>query len=246
MTQKMTAQRSRIMQASLAVARRLWEERAPTALDDVGDDVDERAADRIIRTWAQRQQSEVACYPHTSAWTLLRQGAPLLFWPPESRRATQPVTGAPLIAVPLDGHLHAERAIPLACSLAAQVGGEVVLLHVARRPEQIATERGPQAARQAALRAVRAGRGYLREARARAAAYSATAISTKLLLGEPGAALVAFARRPQVAAMALTAHSQLRSDHFFAGAVATQLVRQARSPILLVPLGPETESQSSF
>jgi nucleotide-binding universal stress UspA family protein len=242
MTLKMTVQRSRIMQASLVVARRLWEEHAPTTLDDVG----EHDADRIIRTWAQRQQSEVACYPHTGVWTQLRQGMPLLFWPPEGRRATLPITGAPLIAVPLDGHRHAERAIPLACSLATQVGGEVVLLHVAPRPEQIATEHGPQAARQAALRAARAGRRYLREALARAATHSTAAISTKLLLGEPGAALVAFALRPQVAAMALTAHSQLRSDHFFAGAVATQLVRQARTPILLVPLGPETESQPSF
>lgn len=242
MTLEMTAQRSRIMQASLVVARRLWEEQAPTTLDDIG----EQAADHVIRSWAQREQSEITCYPHTDAWAVLRHGAPLLFWPPEGRRASQPITGAPLIAVPLDGHRHAERAIPLACSLATQVGGEVVLLHVAPRPEQIATEHGPQAARQAALRAARAGRRYLREARARAAAHSTAAISTKLLLGEPGAALVAFALRPQVAAMALTAHSQLRSDHFFAGAVATQLVRQARTPILLVPLGPETESQPSF
>ncbi|HEY8326628.1 MAG TPA: universal stress protein, partial [Ktedonobacterales bacterium] len=165
MTLEMTAQRSRIMQASLVVARRLWEEHAPTTLDDIG----EQAADHVIRSWAQREQSEITCYPHTGVWTQLRQGAPLLFWPPEGRRATQPITGAPLIAVPLDGHQHAERAIPLACSLATQVGGEVVLLHVAPRPEQIATEHGPQAARQAALRAARAGRRYLREARARAA-----------------------------------------------------------------------------
>lgn len=242
MTHKMTAQRSHIMQASLAVARRLWEECAPSPLGSAG----EQATDHIASTWAQRQRSEIACYPHTGAWTRLRQGAPLLFWPPEERQATQPINGAPLIVVPLDGHLHAERAIPLACALATLVGGEVVLAHVVRRPRWRISERGSQVTRQAALRAMRAARRYLREARERAAANTAVTISTKLLLGEPGEALVAFAQRPQVGAMALTTHSQLRSDHFFAGAVATQLVRQARTPVLLIPLGPETEPQPTF
>jgi nucleotide-binding universal stress UspA family protein len=238
----MTAQRSRIRQASLTVAQRLWEEHAPTDLDHT----DERAADHIIRTWAQREQSEITCYPHTGGWTLLRQGAPLLFWPPEECQATQPISGAPQIGVPLDGHLHAERAIPLACALATLVGGEVVLLYVVPRPGRCAAERGSHITRQAALRAARAARNYLREARVRAAAHSSAVISTKLLLGEPGEALVAFAQRPQVGAMALTAHSQLRGQRFFAGAVATQLVRQARTPILLVPLGQETEPQPPF
>ena len=61
------------------------------------------------------------------------------------------------------------------------------------------------------------------------------------LLGEPGAMLVAFAGRPLVGAIVLTTHGQMQRDRFFAGAVATQVVRQTHIPVLLVPLGPEEE-----
>lgn len=181
----------------------------------------------------RREQSEIVWFPHTGAWGRLQQGAPLLFWTTAERATGRSTSAPPLIAVPLDGHRHAERAIPLACSLAEMTGAEVVLLYVAQRP--------PCGERRAALRAVREGRGYLREARERAVARAAVPIRTKLLLGEPGATLVAFATRPLVGAFVLTTHGQMRHNHFFAGSVATQVVRQTHIPVLLVPLGPEEE-----
>ena len=182
----------------------------------------------------RREQSEIVWYPHTGAWGRLQHGgAPLLFWSAAEGAAGRPVNTRPQIAVPLDGHRHAERAIPLACSLAEMTGAEVILLHVAQRL--------PRGERRVALRAVHEGRGYLHAARERALARTTVPIRTKLLLGEPGATLVAFAERPLVGAFVLTTHGQMQRNRFFAGAVATQVVRQTHIPVLLVPLGPETE-----
>lgn len=214
-----TAPHARIVDASQQLVGRLGAEQDVSTLAGCG-------AER-------REQSEIVWYPNTGAWGRLRQGAPLLFWSAAERAAGRPASACPLIAVPLDGHRHAERAIPLACSLAEMTGAEVILLHV--------TQRLPCGERRAALRAVREWRGYLREARERAMAQATVPIRTKLLLGEPGTTLVAYAGRPLVGAVVLTTHGQMQRSRFFAGAVATQVVRQTHIPVLLVPLGPETE-----
>jgi nucleotide-binding universal stress UspA family protein len=92
------------------------------------------------------------------------------------------------------------------------------------------------------LKRMREARRYLRAVRARTAAQTSASVSTKLLLGDPGTTLVAFAHRRWVGAIVMTTHNEMRNERFFAGAVATQVVRQAPAPTLLIPLGAETET----
>ena len=170
----------------------------------------------------------------------MRQGTPLLFWSPQARPVDPLATRKPLIVVPLDGRAYAERAIP--CALAELMSGEVVLVHVEPRPLAGRVEPEMNAAqRRLWLEHVREARRYLRDIRTVTAAQTSATVATKMLLGEPGTALVAFARRSCLGALVMTAHSALRSERFFAGAVATQVLRQAPASTLLIPLGPESE-----
>lgn len=225
-----------LQEAALALAQRLQE----TLVDDDAHAHPRAAhrsgqqADFTIIAPEERAHSEIVWYPHTTSWALLHSGVPLCFWSSPEQIAFGSTSGKPLMVVPLDGHLQAERAVPVACALAEIVGGEVVLTHVAPRgtsPDQEVTARQ----RAAALRRVREARSYLRAAQARARGQTSVAISTKTLLGEPGTTLVAFARRPGIGAVVMTTHSDLRYTHYFAGAVATQMLHAASIPMFLIP-----------
>lgn len=228
------APRSIMLEAASALVRRLQtaltSDQASHGAASAG--VAEGLADLIIVTPEQREWSEIIWYPYSVAWALLRQEAPLLIWPRQERAAAYVSSGKPLIAVPFDGHARAERAVPVACALAEIVGGEVVLVHVAPRAMS-ATARDHDDA----LQRLRQARRSLRAARRRATAQSAVPVSTKLLLGEPGSALVAFAGRSGVGAVVMTTHSERRNPPYLAGTVATQVMHAAAKPTLLIPTG---------
>jgi nucleotide-binding universal stress UspA family protein len=230
-------------EAALALAQRLQETLVaddahahPRAAYRAG-----QQADLTIIAPEQRAHSEIVWYPHTSSWALLHAGVPLFFWSAPEQIPIGSASGKSLIVVPLDGHLQAERAVPVACALAEIVGGEVVLIHVAPRgtsPDQEAAARQ----RAAALRRVREARSYLRAAQARALGQTSVAISTKTLLGEPGTTLVAFGRRPGIGAVVMSTHSDLRYTPYFAGAVATQMLHDASIPMFLIPHSPRVDA----
>jgi nucleotide-binding universal stress UspA family protein len=207
----------------------------------------EQPVDLIIVTPKRRELCEIEWYPHTASWALLRYHTPLLFWPPETPASHLLAARRPLFVTPLDGHEHAERAIPYACELAELFNGEVVLLHVV--PETYSEQQLKKVApaiRRARLARVQQIMSYLQTTREAAAARTRAPVSTKLLLGEPGTALVRFAQRQNVGAIVMTTHSQARGKRFFAGAVATQALRQSPAPTLLLPLGVETEASQGF
>ena len=213
----------------------------------VGAAAADRQVDLIIVTPKNRELSEIEWYPHTAAWSLLRLRTPLLFWPPEAPAASLLAASKPMIAVPLDGHAHAEQAIPFACALAEAYGGEVTLLRVlppTHSERQL--RKAPPTLRGKRVARVHEVLSYLRAVRDRAAAQTSTTITTKILLGEPGSALVHFARRHGVGIVVMTTHSQARGGRFFAGAVATQVLRQSPAPTLLIPLGAETEPSQNI
>lgn len=199
-------------------------------------------ADLILLTPWRRDLTEIVWYPHTTSWALLRLHTPLLFWPAASTTTTLMSGHQPLIVVPLDGHIHAERAIPYACALAEAFGGEVALTHVvpAVLSAQLLGARASTIRRSRLLR-VHEVVSYLRDLRNVTAEQTTAPVTTKILLGEPGTALVRFAHRQRVGAIVMTTHSRASDGRFFAGAVATQVVRQASTPTLLLPLGAETE-----
>lgn len=242
MTPTTRTPRSLIEEAALALAQRLQERLAadealahPRAAHRA-----RHVADLTIVAPDQRAHSEISWYPHTSSWALLHVGVPLFFWPAPEQVASGSTAGKPLIVVPLDGLLQAERAISIACALAEIVGGEVVLVHVVPRagPAQWA----PARQRSVTLRRVHEARSYLCAAKARALGQTAVALSTKTLLGEPGTALVAFAMRPGIGAVVMTTHSDLRYTPYFAGAVATQVLHAASIPMFLIPHGPGADA----
>lgn len=224
-------------------ARREGGERAA----EVGAIATDRQVDLIIVTPKNRELSEIEWYPHTAAWSLLRLRTPLLFWPPEAPPASLLAASKPLIAVPLDGHTHAEQAIPFACALAEAYGGEVMLLRVLPSTHsEHQMRKAPPALRSKRLARVHEALGYLRAVRERTAEQTIATVTSKILLGEPGSALVHFAKRHGAGIVVMTTHSHARAGRFFAGAVATQVLRQSPAPTLLIPLGAETEPSQTI
>lgn len=204
----------------------------------------ERQVDLIIVTPKNRERCEIEWYPHTAAWSLLCLRTPLLFWPPEVNDANLLTVTKPLIIVPLDGHRHSEQAISYACHLAETFGGEVMLTRVipATFSERLLRKAAPTL-RSKRLARIQEVLSYLRDVRDRTDAQTSAVVTTKILLGEPGTALVHVAQRQGVGAIVMTTHSQARGGRFFAGAVATQVLRQSPAPTLLIPLGTEMEPE---
>ena len=193
--------------------------------------------DVIVVAPRNRAELELVWFPHTAAWTLLRLRAPLLFWPPTGDQSPLLTAERPTIIVPLDGRPASELALPYASALAEIVGGALLLVHVVcvARPESVA-RLSTEEARAHRLAELRAARRYLADVRCRLAKLTSATVSTKVVWGEPGSDLVALTRRWSAGAVVMTTHSEERGDRFFAGAVATQMVRQASAPTLLVPL----------
>lgn len=195
--------------------------------------------DLIVVTPGCRDLSEIMWYPHAAAWSQLR--APLLFWPPQTSEPGLLTASRPVIVTPLDGHTHSEQAIPYACALAALFNGKVVLLHVipptAGAPGMAES---PALQRSHRIERARAMRRYLSAIRANTTREASVEVRTKILLGAPGTTMVELARRHGADAIVMTTHSEARGGRFFAGAVATQVIRQSSAPTLLIALGAET------
>lgn len=218
------------------------EQMAPESFERVAETGVERQIDLIIVTPRHRELCEIEWYPHTASWALLRLRTPILFWPPEVTGAPLLSGGKPLIVVPLDGHKHSEQAIPFGCALAETFGGEVTLVRVISQEfSERQMRKASPAVRAQRLAQVHEVWRYLQTARDAAAAQTTATVTTKILLGEPGTALVHLAQRRGVGALVMTTHSRSRDGRFFAGAVATQALRQSPVPTLLIPLGVETE-----
>lgn len=200
--------------------------------------------DLIIIAPRQRELCEIEWYPHTAAWSLLRLRTPLLFWPPEASPASLMAARKPVIAVPLDGHTHSESAIPFAYAIAEAFGGQVMLVSVAQptlSERQLRSASPAQLAqRDKQLAHVHEIWRYLQALRQTTAERTSLEVTTKILLGHPGSALVRLAQRHGASAIVMTTHSHAQGGRYFAGAVATQALRQSPAPVLLIPLGAET------
>jgi nucleotide-binding universal stress UspA family protein len=146
--------------------------------------------------------------------------------------------GAGPILVPLDGSVFAERALPVARSLAAALNTSVVLAQAlpprdtALAPvDMIETDPDKEAADpdcEALL--------YL-EGRAAALAEAGIAVESFVRTGEPADVIAAIGEEQGAALTVLATHGRTGLDRLLMGSVAERIVRHGATPVLIVRSG---------
>lgn len=151
------------------------------------------------------------------------------------------------ILVPLDGSSLAERAIPLATSLAEKFGGEILLLRVLDIPEPTAPTRHPEVTI-----------GWVREARAEAHQEARTyldewqhhvyrqGIAVRAMLRDRSAAedILQVAGCEKIDLIVMSAHGQGGQARWTFGSVADKVARHSPCPVLLVRHASESAGAS--
>ncbi len=145
------------------------------------------------------------------------------------------------VIVPLDGGDGAERAIPVARSLATTLGCPVLLVHVvdqedlegapfSQEPDTAAADDQP-AGRDAVATAIDQATAYLRRHEQRLGA-DGLVVQHRVVIGDTIPALVEFADPADIVVVASRGNAGLR--RLVDPSVAEQLVRHAPSPVLVV------------
>lgn len=204
----------------------------------------DRQVDLILLVPAQRQQFELHWYARRATRLLNELPAPLLIWP-ESQTSGEFLASADgTVLAPLDGSAEAERSLPLAIKIAERFHRPLVLVRVVPvAPERLQTSaagrdaiHGPACfSDQAEIAAA-----YLRDLSVRLERITRVPVYTEVLAGDAGPRLLRAAATFQAGVIALRTHSHRAKERFFLGGVATQLLRQADVPVLLVPPQVET------
>jgi nucleotide-binding universal stress UspA family protein len=134
----------------------------------------------------------------------------------------------------LDGSELAEQAVPVAATLAARAGAEVVLVHVygAGGADPIYVEGLPVMDDHMRSLGRNHAQAYLDEARARLAAGARA--STALLEGRVALAVAAHAGERGAALLVLTSHGRSGFERAWLGSVADELTRISPVPLLLI------------
>lgn len=132
------------------------------------------------------------------------------------------------LLVPLDGSRLAERALPFAMKLARATGGQLLL--VKSVSDEVGTER-PAGSQPGSLAAVRADIQEL------ANSLCSEGVPTQALVDErpPVEAIVEIARQHEVDLIVMSTHGRSGVDRWLSRSVAEQVLREAPSPVLLVP-----------
>lgn len=117
------------------------------------------------------------------------------------------------LLVPLDGSILAYQALPLAATISARTGAEVVLLRVG--DEQTG------------------GEGCLEHAAERLAGDGVRQVVRDLTGGEPAAAILEAIERHRVDLAVMTTHGRSGLDRLRLGSVAEQVLRRSPCPVLI-------------
>jgi nucleotide-binding universal stress UspA family protein len=162
-----------------------------------------------------------------------RAQVPVLFVPPGARRwrASQPVD----VLIPLDGSPLAERALPIGSGLAQLLHGDLHLLRVASLAE------APTA------------NAYLEDVRAALELEGVTNVRGSVLSGGSAATVIhRYAQERSVGLIALASHGRSGISRAVLGSVATDVLRAASLPVVVVPPGartpdwPQASAKGSF
>jgi nucleotide-binding universal stress UspA family protein len=134
------------------------------------------------------------------------------------------------IVVPTDFSPFANEALRIACSLARESGGKLILLHVAQRP--VVTVAGmpvppppPPTIDWSGLRA---------ELDGAAAGIQGVTIESLAVEGEPAATIVDLARERGADLIVMGSHGRTGLSRLLMGSVAEHVVRKAACPVLTV------------
>lgn len=204
----------------------------------------DRQVDLILLVPAQRQQLELLWYSRSATNLLNELPAPLLIWPESQLSVEMLTSGDARVMVPLDGTMEAERSLPLAVKVAERYHRSLVLVHalsvVPVQPHPGGSGRDGIHGASCFSDQVEATTAYLREVGERLARVTWVPVYTEVVTGEPGPRLLLAANTFRAGVIVLCSHSHRTKERYFMGCVATQLLRQADVPMLVVPPQVET------
>lgn len=184
--------------------------------------------DLVLIVPERRDALELLWYPRSSVLELTSLPAPLLIWPDGAVHTEFFDDAASTVLVPLDGSEEAEHALPFGLLMAQGFRRKLVLARVTPmtyKPQGSAAQRPGPASTDAYLLSVRNRLAAIGEENVQVlTGYGPVSEELLRMIGESDAGLVV-----------MTAHAQSGPARFFAGCVATNLLRRASTPVLLVP-----------
>lgn len=190
-------------------------------------------ADLIVMTTHGRGVGERALFGSVADRVARHAPIPTLLIRGDGDLVTGPQVGR--VVVPLDGSALAERALPVAAEVAADLG---VPVHLVRVIDLDALRATVQAGIHAAAAYVRSQEAVQRHAeeylaeQARELRNQDVMTTAEVLMGSPAVALVDTFRRNDLIVM--TTHGRGGVRRWLLGSVADKLVREAAAPVLLV------------
>lgn len=199
----------------------------------------DRYADLVLLVPAQRQRLELLWYSRRAAHILNELPAPLLVWPETQLSPDLLVSHESTVMAPLDGGATAERALPFAVKLAEHYHRPLTLMHSIASDTARSRRDSVHGATNVADQ-VQKAESYLRTVKEQLARTTTTPVRTVVLVGEPGTQLLDAVTTYHAGVIAFCPHSHATRERYFMGCVATQLLRQATVPMLIVPPHLET------
>ncbi len=192
-----------------------------------------RQVDLILDVPASSHHLELEWYSRAATHARTEMPAPMLVWPESNADTTMLHAEDATIIVPVDGSATAERALPYAIMLAESYGRPILLTRVipSQPPQRQTTERMDERHKSDQAEAT----AYLTSLRSKVAQATSVPVLVQLSVGNPGDEILRLAERQKAGAIVVCAHSHIRRDRFFLGCVATQILRQAKMPVLIVP-----------
>jgi nucleotide-binding universal stress UspA family protein len=151
-----------------------------------------------------------------------------------------------MILVPLDGSPLAEGALPHAAALAEASGSKITLVIVWEEIEESLLRGQPDLAAQIALSGQEACRRYADE-QAEKLTRAGFEVTTNVLTGRAADEILKTASDVDARFIALSSHGRGGIQRWWAGSVATAVMRQADIPVLVVgPRALQRESRGAF
>lgn len=203
-----------------------------------------RAVDLIVMTTHGRAGLGRWLYGSIAQAVLARTPVPVLLvraWEPME---TPLVAATPRLLVPLDGTPFAEAALPIATTLAAALGGELVLLRVVPLPAPPLADQGFAMTDDDFEASRTVAETYLMRV-ARQFPQEGPPARLVTRVGLPIGAIEAVSQEEGATLVVMTTHARTGFNRLLLGSVADVTVRRGRLPVLLVrPQAPVSEERA--
>lgn len=176
-------------------------------------------------------------HPSVTARIIGQATVPVLIWPQQlpgtafDDLLTKPTAE---VIVPLDGSKEAERALPMAQALARAYGQLLLLVRVIAPAPIVGTGIPYPIEIHTQEDDARNARHYLHDLRRRIATTELT-VESMVLTGDPSTELAHLAAEHHGSLVVMTTHGRGRVARLLLGSVATELLRQAETPLVIIP-----------